>query len=221
MRRVSAIIVAAGEGKRFGSPKQFSLLKGKPVLEWSLEKFEAHEKVSEIILVLRNDKGKEKYLNRYRKLTSVVQGGTRRQDSVVAGCHQIISQKTAIVLVHDGVRPLVREDLISRVIEATAELGAAVPGLPLEDTIKQIKGKMVSRTLERSKLFRIQTPQGFFYSVLMEALNKARMDNFYGTDEASLVERIGKKVLIVKGDSRNIKITSHQDLRIAEALVED
>lgn len=221
MRRVSAIIVAAGEGKRFGSPKQFSLLKGKPVLEWSLEKFEAHEKVSEIILVLRNDKGKEKYLNRYRKLTSVVQGGTRRQDSVVAGCHQIISQKTAIVLVHDGVRPLVREDLISRVIEATAELGAAVPGLPLEDTIKQIKGKMVSRTLERSKLFRIQTPQGFFYSVLMEALNKARIDNFYGTDEASLVERIGKKVLIVKGDSRNIKITSHQDLRIAEALVED
>jgi len=124
-------------------------------------------------------------------------------------------------LVHDGVRPLVGEDLITRVIETTEEAGVAIPALPVEDTIKQVEGEKVSCTLERSKLRRIQTPQGFFYSILEEALNKAREDNFYGTDEASLVERIGKKVFIVGGDSRNIKITDQEDLRIAEALLED
>lgn len=221
MRRVTTIIVAAGEGRRFGSVKQFALIKGKCVLDWSLEKFEAHEKVSEIILVLRDDREKGKYLNRYRKLTSVVRGGKKRQDSVITGFSEVNPEKTDIVLVHDGVRPLVGEDLITRVIEATEEAGVAIPALPVEDTIKQVEGEKVSRTLERSKLRRIQTPQGFFYSILEEALNKAREDNFYGTDEASLVERIGKKVFIVGGDSRNIKITDQEDLRIAEALLED
>jgi len=221
MRRVSAIIVAAGEGRRFGSVKQFALIKGKSVLDWSLEKFEAHEKVSEIILVLRDEREKEIYFSRYRKMTVVVRGGEKRQDSVIAAFSEVYPEKTDIVLVHDGVRPLVEKDVISRVIEATEKLGAAIPALPIEDTIKRVEGKKVSRTLERSKLRRIQTPQGFFYSILEEALNKARKDNFYGTDEASLVERIGKKVFIVRGDSRNIKITGQEDLRIAEALLED
>lgn len=221
MSVISAIVVAAGEGKRFGEAKQFALLKGKPVLDWSLERFEAHERVSEIILVLRDERAKEKYLSRYRKLTAVVRGGERRQDSVMAGFKQIDPDKIEIALVHDAVRPLLDENLISRVIEATEKLGAAVPAIPIEDTVKIVEGEQVSRTLERCKLFKIQTPQGFFFSILEEALRKAKEDGFYGTDEASLVERTGRKVYIVRGEESNIKITSQNDLKIAEAFLED
>jgi len=221
MSVVSTIIVAAGEGRRFGGPKQLAPLRGKLVLDWSLEKFEAHEKVTEIILVLRDEKGKERYLSRYRKLTAVVKGGESRQESVLAGFNQIEPEKSKIVLVHDAVRPLVDRDLISRVIGGAEKNGAVIPAIPLEDTIKLVEEEKVVDTLERTKLFRIQTPQGFLYRILEEALNKAKEDGFYGTDEASLVERLGRTVLIVKGDDRNIKITSQEDLKIAEAFLED
>ena len=221
MSEVYAIIVAAGEGKRFGFSKQFALLRGKSVLDRCLEKFEAHKKVKAIVLVLKDETQKEKYLKRYRKIAVVTSGGKRRQDSVLSGFRQIDPEKAEIILVHDGVRSLVSEDLIDRVIEATLERGAAVPVIPVEDTIKLVEGKEVSRTLNRTKLFRVQTPQGFFYTILKTALEKAREENFYGTDEASLVERIGKKVSIVQGDLKNIKITTPEDLRIAEALLED
>ncbi len=221
MSEVYAIIVAAGEGKRFGFSKQFALLRGKSVLDRCLEKFEAHKKVEAIVLVLRDETQKNNYFKRYRKIVAVVRGGKRRQDSVLSGFHQIDQEKAEIVLVHDGVRSLVSEGLIDRVIEATLKRGAAVPAIPVEDTIKIVEGEEVSRTLDRAKLFRVQTPQGFFYPILKTALDRAREENFYGTDEASLVERIGKKVSIVKGDPRNIKITSPEDLRIAEALLED
>ncbi len=221
MSIASTIIVAAGEGRRFGGPKQFSLLRGKPVLDWALEKFETHEKVSEIILVLREKKGEERYLNRYKKLTAVVQGGDRRQESVLAGFNQIEPEKNKIVLIHDAVRPLVEKDLISRVIGGAEKHGAVIPAVPLEDTIKLVEEEKVVDTLERAKIYRVQTPQGFLYPLLEEALNKAKEDGFYGTDEASLVERIGREVLIVEGDDRNIKITSQEDLKIAEALLED
>ena len=222
MKRAStiAIVVAAGEGRRFGFSKQFALLREKPILEWCLDKFEAHEQVKEIVLVLKDETRKEKLLKRYRKIRAVAEGGKKRQDSVLAGFNQIDPEMVEIVLVHDGVRPLVASDLISRVIDRTLEQGAAVPIIPVEDTIKRIEGKLVSQTLDRSRLFRVQTPQGFSYSVLREALDSARETGFYGTDEATLVERIGKKVSVVKGDPRNIKITTSLDLRLAEALLE-
>ncbi len=221
MSTVSVIIVAAGEGRRFGEAKQFAPLREKTVLDWSLEKFEAHEKVSEIILVLKDEKNKKIYLSRYRKLTAVVKGGEKRQDSVMAGFDQIAPEKSKVVLVHDAVRPLVEKDLISRVIEGAEEHGAAIPAIPSEDTIKIVEGERVIDTLERSKLFRIQTPQGFRYSILKEALKKAKEDGFYGTDEAALVERLEKRVFVAKGDEKNIKITSQEDLKIAEAFLED
>lgn len=220
MSIVSVIVVAAGEGKRFGGAKQFARLKDKTVLDWSLEKFELHQRISEIILVLKEDKDKEMYLSHYIKLAAVVKGGEKRQDSVMAGFNQVEPEKGKIVLVHDAVRPLVEKDLISRVIEGTEEQGAVIPALPLEDTVKRIAGEKVVATLERSSLYRIQTPQGFLYSVLEKALKRAREDGFYGTDEASLVERLGQSVFVVKGDERNIKITSQKDLRIAEAFLE-
>ncbi len=221
MERVSAIIVAAGRGERFGSPKQFSLLKGKTVLDWSLEKFESHEAVDEIILVLNEEQERKKILGQYKKILAVVQGGEERQDSVLNGFKMIDPEKTGIVLVHDGVRPLVSPALIGRVIEAAFEKGAAIPALPLEDTVKEVTGEEVLRTLERQELCRAQTPQGFSYSVLKKALDKAQEEGYYGTDEASLVERIGGKVYVVPGDPVNIKITVSDDLRVAEAFLDD
>ncbi len=221
MKKVSAIIVAAGEGKRFGSAKQFALLKGKPILDRTLETFEEHMKVTEIILVVREDWLREKYLNRYKKLAAVVRGGEKRQDSVMAGFNQLQPDQADIVLVHDGVRPLVGKDLISRVIEAAEQKGAAIPALSLEDTIKRVEEERVVKTLDRLTLFKVQTPQGFLYTTLERALRKAKEDSFYGTDEASLVERIGEKVYIVEGDTQNIKITGPEDIHIAEALLAD
>jgi len=220
MKRVSPIIVAAGEGQRFGSLKQFVPLGGKPVLDWCLEAFEAHADVDEIVLVVKDEaKGKE-YLQRYGKVSAVVRGGKKRQDSVLFGFQQLDPAQTDIVLVHDGVRPFIRGALISRVIQATRERGAVIPVIPVEDTIKIVEGEDVKRTLEREKLFRVQTPQGFPYATLKKALDKASEEGFYGTDEASLVERAGERVTVVKGDVRNIKVTTPEDLKMAEVFFE-
>lgn len=221
MRRVSVIVVAAGEGKRFGFSKQFARLKGKPVLDWCLETFEAHRKVTEIVLVLRDENQKGEYISRYKKIVAVAKGGKKRQDSVLQGLRQLGSETADVVLVHDGVRPLVSEDLIDRVIEATIESGAAVPAIPIEDTVKLVEGKNVIRTLDRKDILRAQTPQGFFYGLLKAALDKANKESYYGTDEASLVERAGTRVVVIRGDPRNIKITASEDLKIAEAFLED
>lgn len=220
MRRVSAIIVAAGEGKRFGSAKQFALLRGKPLLDWSLEKFEAHPGVDEIVLVVPDEKRKAAYRRRGKKLIAVVSGGPRRQDSVFRGVEALDPEGAGIVLVHDGVRPLVSRALISRIIEETQRKGAAIPAVPVEDTVKEVDGARVVRTLDRERLYRIQTPQGFLYPVLRMALERAREKGYSGTDEAVLLERTGETVTVVAGDPRNIKITTLLDLKIAEAWLE-
>jgi len=220
MKKVVAVIVAAGEGRRFGGAKQYALLRGKPVLEWTLEKFESHKKVDEIILVLPDVRRKPRFLAWHRKITAVVKGGEHRQDSVLNGVNCIDPQSAGIVLVHDGVRPLVSEELISRVIEATSTKASVVPGVPIEDTVKRVEGAEVVRTLERARLFRIQTPQGFFYAELKAALERAAKDKYYATDEAMLVERNGGRVLVVEGDPYNLKITTPRDLRMAEVLIE-
>jgi len=221
MKKVSAIIVAAGKGRRFGVPKQFVLLCGKPVLDWCLETIEAEEKISEIVLVVNKDVPKEKYFRRYGKISSVVNGGERRQDSVISGFKKLDSKKTDIVLVHDGVRPLVQAALIEQIISVTEQKGAAIPLIPVEDTIKKVEGQEVLFTLERNSLFRVQTPQGFFYDILKAGLNKAMKENYYCTDEASLVERAGYKIYAVPGDYKNIKITNPDDIKIAEAFLGD
>lgn len=217
--RVSAIIVAAGEGRRFGGPKQFALLKGKSLLDRTLEKFQSHEKVDEIVLVLPHLKNKDAYLRRYKKISAVVRGGKHRQDSVLNGVRHLEPLGTGIVLVHDGVRPLVSEGLISRVIEAAARTGAAVPALPIEETVKEVHRGKVVRTIDRTRLFRTQTPQGFAYHKLMSSLEKASREKSYSTDEAGLIEKSGGIVVIVEGEVGNLKITTPSDLLIAEVLL--
>jgi len=216
----SAIIVAAGAGTRFGEMKQFAYLRAKPVLEWTLERFEAHDEVGAVVLVLPDEQDMKHYRMRYAKIVDIVRGGEKRQDSVWQGFRLLSAAAPEVVLVHDGARPLVGADLITRVIAAARADGAAVPVLPIEDTVKEVRDGRVAGTVDRTLLFRAQTPQGFRYDVLKKALDAARRDRFYGTDEAALVERVGLPVTAVAGDPRNIKITTPVDIPIAEALLD-
>jgi len=216
----AAIIVAAGAGTRFGERKQFAYLRAKPVLEWTLERFQAHDGVGAVILVLPDENDLKHYRMRYPKVVDIVRGGERRQDSVWQGFRLLASSEPEIVLVHDGARPLVPADLITRVVEAARAGGAAVPVLAVDDTLKEVRSGLVAGTIDRTHLFRAQTPQGFRYDILKKALDAARKDRFHGTDEAALVERIGLAVTAVPGDPRNIKITTPVDIPIAEALLD-
>jgi 2-C-methyl-D-erythritol 4-phosphate cytidylyltransferase len=216
----AVLVVAAGAGTRFGQMKQFVYLRGKPVLEWTLEKFESHDEVGSIVLVLPDEQDRKHYQMRYGKIVDVVRGGEERQDSVWQGFRLLDHSRTELVLVHDGARPLVDGALISRVIAAARATGAAVPVLPLEDTAKEVEDGRVVRTVDRIRVLRAQTPQGFLYPVLKKAMDAARRDRFYGTDEAVLVERAGLPVATVEGSPLNIKITTPLDLKIAEALLD-
>jgi len=221
MRRVSVIIVAAGKGKRFGSAKQFALLRGKPVLDWCLEKFIDHPEVDEIVLVLPDERKKADYLSRSKKIVAVVKGGPRRQDSVRRGVEALSEATADIVLVHDGVRPLLSAALIGRVIRGARRNKAVIPVVPIEETVKEVATGRVVRTVDRARLCRSQTPQGFSYTLLRRALQKAGQEGYGGTDEAELVERLGYKVAVVEGEARNLKVTTREDLRIAEAWLDD
>jgi 2-C-methyl-D-erythritol 4-phosphate cytidylyltransferase len=218
--RTSVLVVAAGAGKRFGERKQFAFLRGKPVLEWTLERFQAHGEVDAVVLVLPDEQDLKHYRMRYDKIVDIVRGGERRQDSVWQGFRLLRAAAGEVVLVHDGARPLVAADLVSRVIAAARADGAAVPVLPVEETIKEVQDGHVVRTVDRSRLARSQTPQGFRYEVLKKALEEARRDRFHGTDEAMLAEWAGIPVSTVPGDPRNIKITTPVDLKIAEGLLD-
>jgi 2-C-methyl-D-erythritol 4-phosphate cytidylyltransferase len=218
MTGVAAVIVAAGSGRRFGAAKQFAPLRGRPLVEWSLAAFEAHPLVETIVLVLPDLSRKDVYRAGFPKVADVVRGGAERQDSVAVGVGRLDAARTEIVLVHDGARPFVSAALIDRVAAAAARTGAAVPVVPVEDTIKEVEADRVVRTCERGRLCRAQTPQGFSFGLLVRALTEARAAGVSGTDEAALVERLGAAVAVVEGDPRNIKITSLLDLRVAEAL---
>jgi len=221
MGKIYAIVVAAGRSLRFGSEKQNAFIRGKTVLDRVLEGLQQHSEVDEIVLVIKKKKPEHKQQSHYPKVKKIVTGGVRRQDSVTAGFKEVEADPENVILVHDGARPLVKKDLISRVIKAARENGAAVPVWPIQDTVKSVKENVVEKTLERDRLFRCQTPQGFLYSVLKPALEKAAKDGYYSTDEAALVERTGGRVSVVPGDYTNIKITFPEDIHIAEVFVED
>ena len=212
--RVIAIIVAAGRGKRLGSslPKQFLKVRGRTILEMSVEAFEQNKYVDEIFVAANADYCEltEKLCRGFSKLKKIVAGGAERQDSVRAALY-CLRGENGIVLVHDAARPLVSEAVINAVIEGTADFGAAIPTVPAKDTIRQVDGTG-SRTLQRETLARVQTPQGFRISLLKHAFEKAQAEGFLGTDDASLVERMGINISMVQGEDANRKITTREDL---------
>ncbi len=219
----TAIIVAAGSGSRFGAdrPKQFLELGGKPIIARTVTIFEALPIIDAIVVVASADFLAETEAvlakERLTKLRAVVAGGETRSESVAAGLNAVPSG-TAIVAVHDGVRPLVSGDEIERTIRAAAEYGAACLTAQMTDTVKVVDGAYVVGTLDRRELRRALTPQAFRYEVLKEAYDNATLGEAV-TDECFLVEESGTEVLSVAGSNRNIKITSPDDLIVAEALL--
>lgn len=187
----------------------------------SIAAFEACPAVREIVLVVPEDqiRAAEKIVRRYRfsKISHITVGGRERQHSVRNGLISF-EKDPEIVLVHDAVRPLVTASVIVRVVEAAAEFGGAVVGVPVKDTVKMAEQGFYKKTLDRSNLWAVQTPQGFRYEILKRAHLAAQRSAFIGTDEASLVERLRLPVKIVEGEYSNIKITTLEDLRIAKSL---
>jgi 2-C-methyl-D-erythritol 4-phosphate cytidylyltransferase / 2-C-methyl-D-erythritol 2,4-cyclodiphosphate synthase len=221
-----AIIPAGGAGKRLKAhiAKQFLLLDALPVLVHTLKVFQESIQIDDIILALPPDDiiaVRQELIEKYglTKLTAVVAGGEERQDSV-KNCLNAITGICDFVVVHDAVRPFVTEELISRVIDAASDTGAASTGVKTKDTIKEVKeDDIVLSTVPRHNLWLTQTPQAFKYELLKEAYSAAYNEKYYGTDDASLVERIGKKVKMVEGSYENIKITTKEDMLIADALI--
>jgi len=224
--RASAVIAAAGQGKRFGDglPKQFLSLRGKPVLAYSVETFSKSDLIGEIIIVVPEDWAravKTDIVDRLSipKVTKIIPGGPERQDSVLNGFNSL-SGTPDVVAVHDGARPLVSLELLEEVIRQASACGAALAALPSNDTIKKSSPDMyVDGTVPRESLWFAQTPQAFRYEVLKNALSKAADDRFTGTDESLLVERTGVRVKIVKGSPYNIKITTPEDLALGELIL--
>lgn len=221
--KASAVIVAGGKGLRMKSKtrKQYLSLAEKPVLAFTIMAFDKCEHVREIILVVpENDLDfcQKKILSLLSLNTKVqiVPGGTQRQDSVYNG---LCAVNESIVAIHDGVRPFIAPDLISSTIIHAAETGACIPGIQAFDTLKKVdKNNCIDHTLERESIWLAQTPQTFEYSLILEAHKQARKENFIGTDDASLVERMGKEVKVIPGTRLNIKITSPEDMILAQAI---
>jgi 2-C-methyl-D-erythritol 4-phosphate cytidylyltransferase len=218
---VTAIIVAAGSGSRMGTqvPKQLLPLAGLPLVEHSLAAFQRHDGVDRVILVIAPERRSDYPLGRGRhpKLEGVVDGGETRQGSVSKGLEA--AGDADLVLVHDAARPFPSARLIGAVIEAARRSGAAVPACRVGDTVKRVDGACIEATVPRQGLVQVQTPQAFRTSLLRRAHRAARRDGFVGTDDAQLVERLGEPVAWVEGSRLNLKITTPEDLELAEALV--
>ena len=226
--RTAAIIAAGGYGTRLPAArlKQFVDLAGKPLLAHTVARFDGCDAIDEILLVLPRHgfDAHERFMRSWApggKPLTMVPGGDERQESVANGLAALPPSFEGLVAVHDGVRPLVSESLIRAVVEAAARFGCALPGLAVHETLKEVGDDgMVSATVDRRRLYRAQTPQCFRCEILRTALERARRDGFVGTDEAALVERLGLRVHLVPGSESNLKVTTLEDLALAEYYLE-
>ncbi len=224
--RVIAVVPAAGRGTRMGGsiPKQFLALGDFPILAYSLRTLESIQSISEIIIVIPeadHDFCRQEVVERcgLRKVTKIVAGGRRRQDSVRNGI-MAIDHDPEFVLVHDGVRPFVSKEIVSSAIQTAIESGAALVAIPMKDTVKRVNEKgYVEGTLNREELWLAQTPQVFRYTWLLKAHQLAEAQDLEVTDDAGLIEQLGYPISIVQGSAHNIKITRPEDLALGEAIL--
>jgi len=218
-QKVGAVIVAAGESRRMGGvDKVLALLGGKPILARVVDAFESCDSVTQIVVVVSKqslDRCQQLVAESgWSKITEVCSGGRRRQDSVVAGLSRL--SHCHWVVIHDGARPLVTLDLINRGLKAAKKTGAAVAAVPVTDTIKVAGGdRIVHQTPPRQNLWAVQTPQVFRFDIIAEAYRQAKGEV---TDDASLVEQLGYRVKLYMGAYDNIKVTTPDDLALAEVL---
>lgn len=216
------IILAAGLGTRMGKPKAFLPLLDKPILLYSMEIFEQSRSIDYFGVVARVEdvSGVQHLVEKYgiKKCRFVVPGGKERQDSVTLGMAKL-SGDVRLVVVHDAARPLLTMEMLTAVIRATKEKNAAMVAIPATDTVKRVSDGYATQTFDRKELWFAQTPQAFQYDLFKEALDKANAEGFYGTDCASLVERIGTPVYIFPGSKENFKITTPLDKTVAELIL--
>ena len=219
---VTALIPAAGSGSRMAKEikKQYLRIGQKPILFYTLKQIELCAEIDEIILAVPEEEltfVADEIVDRYgiQKIRKIVTGGKERQDSVRAA-FEAIDRVPKLVLIHDGVRPFVTQDILIRAIRETQKLGATVVGIPITATVKRVADGKVGATLDRNELWEIQTPQTFRYDWFKQAVEKGQADRFYGTDDAALLEHAGFPVFTVLGNRYNIKITHPEDLEMAE-----
>ncbi|WP_040209972.1 2-C-methyl-D-erythritol 4-phosphate cytidylyltransferase [Clostridium polynesiense] len=227
MDRICAVIVAGGRGSRMNSPqsKQFIEIKGKPIIYYTLAAFDNNPDIDDIILVLPKDEIQKFYdevLKKFsfNKLSSIVQGGKQRQDSVYNGLKAV--KDCSIVLIHDGARPFVSMDIIKEGIKYAEIYGACACGVIPKDTIKiRSKDNFSEFTPDRSALFAVQTPQCFKYDLILKCHEHIAEEGILVTDDTMAVEALGHRVYLYEGDYKNIKITTPEDLIVAEKLAEN
>ena len=222
----AAIIAAAGIGRRMGGdcPKQYMELCGRPIICHTLDRFRNSKALDFMVIVV--EPGREDYFRQdilkafgYPEGWQVTGGGKVRQQSVANGLG-LIPKGCDVVVVHDGVRPFITAQDIWRTVDLAAREGAAILAAKVKETVKRVgQDGRVLETVDRERLWSVQTPQAFRRDLLTRAMDAAISDGFMGTDEASLVERIGGKVWVIEGDARNIKITTPEELAIAEAIL--
>ena len=223
LKYCGAVIVAAGSASRMGGiDKVMATLGGEPMVVRTVRQFQNCDAIREIVIVTREDLliPISDLCHGFDKVKAVVVGGKSRDESVWQGLNAL-SDRVKLVAVQDGARPFADWQMIDRVVRAANTYGAAAPAIPVKDTIKVVKGGIVSSTPDRSQLQAVQTPQVFDFDLLRGALQKAKADGAAITDDCSAVERLGMSVRIVEGDERNIKITTPLDLKIAELLLEE
>lgn len=222
---VCALIAAAGNGSRMkiDKNKQYLEIDGKPVLARTIQVFEDCESIDEIVIVVSYDnivQCKKEIVDVYgfSKVKLIASGGETRQKSVYNGLLQV-NPACSIILIHDGARPFVSRDSIINSIKAANEYGGACVAVPVKDTIKRAGADgFIEKTIDRNSLWSIQTPQTFRYSLIMDAYERAEQEGFEATDDAMVLERIGHRVKIVDGSYYNIKITTFEDIQIANAI---
>lgn len=221
MKHITAILLAGGRGSRFKSkiPKPLVKIDSRPIIIHSLDALSRHRYIKDIVVVAnpQNLKGVAGQIKKFRikKIKKIVLGGRRRQDSVANGLKNIAST-TDLVLIHDAARPFIDKKIISRVIEKAQKQGVAIAAVPVKATIKKVKNLSVEKTIDRSTLWEVQTPQVFRKVLILEAYKRFGKQDV--TDDAMLIEKLGVKVGVVLGSYKNIKITTPEDLVLAQAI---
>ena len=223
---ISAIILAGGKGKRMNSSisKQFIEIKGKPIIYYTIKKFNDNKNIDNIILVLSSEEieyFKKNILNKYDiKVDKIVVGGAERQDSVYNGLKSLENSETDIVLIHDGARPFISDRIIDEGIKYATIYGASAPGVMPKDTIKiKDENNFSLNTHNRETLVSIQTPQVFKFNEILECHRKVKIDKLVVTDDTMVVEKYGNKVYLYDGEYTNIKVTTPEDLILGEKLI--
>jgi 2-C-methyl-D-erythritol 4-phosphate cytidylyltransferase len=224
---VAAIIPVAGTGSRFpgSKPKQFLEISGQPVVAVTIQSILSVAQIQKVVVVCSREMHDHMQkisgsMPQFAPRGVLTEGGKERQDSVYNGL-KVLNENTDVVLVHDGVRPLVSGEILQNSIQVAHKHGACVAAVPVKDTIKRVKHKRVLETLKRDELWQIQTPQTARYQWLKNAHDQAIKENFYTTDEAALLEWQGYSVHIIDGDYKNIKITTPEDLKIARLFYKE